>query len=165
MLSSEELFGVPGSKVTVAPCKPFSLASFIPSPSLSNQTISPIEPKLGGVTVKVTSLEVAAQEPSAAIVYLIVTEVSVLMLPGVYMFPLIDPPPETIDQVPPFGAPINVLVSSTVIVAVDVVLSATILQIGVTVKVTSLEVAAQEPSAAIVYLIVTLVFVLILSGV
>ena len=34
------------------------------------------------------------------------------------------PPPETIDQVPPVGVPVNVLVSFSVIFAVDVVLSA-----------------------------------------
>ena len=45
------MLGVPGSKVTVAPSKPFSLVSLIPSPSLSNQTVSPIEPKFNGATV------------------------------------------------------------------------------------------------------------------
>ena len=78
---------------------------------------------------------------------------------------LIDPPPETIEKVPPVGFPVNVLVCPSVIEAVDVVLSATTLQTGVTVKVTSLVVAAQDPSAAIVYLIVTCVFVLISAGV
>ena len=46
----------------------------------------------------------------------------------------------------------------------DVVLLA-VTQIGVTVKVTSLEVAAQEPFAAIVYLMVTFVFELMFAGV
>ena len=36
---------VPGSKVTVAPSKPSSPASIIPSSSVSYQTVSPIEPK------------------------------------------------------------------------------------------------------------------------
>jgi cold shock CspA family protein len=81
------------------------------------------------------------------------------------VFPEIDPPPETIDQVPPAGAPVNVLVSPSVIAAVVVVLSATTSQTGVTVKVTSSVVATQAPSAAIVYRILTVVFVLILAGV
>ena len=63
---------------------------------------------------------------------------------------MIFPPPETIDQVPPVGAPVNVFVCPSVISAVDVVLSATTSQTGVTVKVTSSDVAAQSPSAAIV---------------
>ena len=78
---------------------------------------------------------------------------------------MIVPPPETIDQVPPVGFPDKVLVSFSVIEAFDVVLLATTLQTGVTVKVTSLEVAAQEPSAAIVYLIVIAVFELMFVGV
>ena len=69
---------------------------------------------------------------------------------GVYVFPEIEPPPETIDQVPPFGAPVNVFVSASDIDTFEVVLSATTLQTGVTVKVTSSVVAAQSPSAAIV---------------
>ena len=84
---------------------------------------------------------------------------------GVYVVPVIVPPPETIDQVPPKGAPVNVFVCPSVIEATVVVLSATTSQTGVTVKVTSSNVAAQEPSAAIVYLIVTVVSVLISSGV
>ena len=67
---------------------------------------------------------------------------------------MIVPPPETIVNVPPAGEPVNVLVSSSEIEAELVVLSAT-KQTGVTVKVTSSEDAAQDPSAAIVYLIVT----------
>ena len=43
---------------------------------------------------------------------------------GVYVVPVIDPPPETIDQVPPDGFPDKVLVSLSVIEAFDVVLSA-----------------------------------------
>ena len=78
---------------------------------------------------------------------------------------MIVPPPETIDQVPPAGAPDKVFVWFSVIEAVVVVLSATTSQTGVTVKVTSSVVAAQDPSAAIVYLIVTSVFTLISSGV
>jgi hypothetical protein len=118
-----------------------------------------------GVTVKVTSAFVAGQSPSAAIIYLIVTVVFVLMFAGVYMLLLIDPLPETIDQVPPVGFPDNVLVSFSVIEVVDVKLTATIKQTGVTVKVTSAVVAGQSPSAAIVYLIVTVVFVLMFVGV
>ena len=77
-----------------------------------------------GVTVNVTSSEDAAQDPSAAIVYLIVTCVFVFTSAGVYVFPLIVPPPETIVNVPPAGVPVNVLVSFSKILAVDVVLSA-----------------------------------------
>ena len=64
------------------------------------------------------------------------------------MFPEIDPPPETIDQVPPEGEPTKVLVWFSVIEALEVVFTAT--GQGVTVKVTSSLVAAQEPFAAIV---------------
>ena len=81
-----------------------------------------------GVTVKVTSSEVAAQLPSAAIVYLITTVVFVLISSGEYTPLLIVPPPETIENVPPVGFPVNVFVSFSVIEAVDVVLSATISQ-------------------------------------
>ena len=118
-----------------------------------------------GVTVNVTSSEVAAQSPSAAIVYLIVTSVSVLTSAGVYTPLSMLPPPDTIDQVPSDGEPVNVFVSSSVIEAVLVVLSATTSQTGVTVKVTSSEVAAQSPSAAMVYLIVTSVSVFTFVGV
>ena len=78
---------------------------------------------------------------------------------------MIEPPPETIVNVPPAGAPVNAFVSSSVIEAVVVVLSATTSHTGVTVNVTSSEVAPQPLSAAIVYLIVTSVSVLISSGV
>ena len=78
---------------------------------------------------------------------------------------MIVPLPEIIDQVPPEGEPKRVLVSFSTIVAVDVVLSATTSQTGVTVNVISSEVSTHEPSVAIVYLIVTSVFVLMLSGV
>ena len=63
-----------------------------------------------GVTVNVTSSVVATQAPSAAIVYRILTVVFVLILAGVYVEPVILPPPETIDQEPPAGNPVNVLV-------------------------------------------------------
>ena len=116
-------------------------------------------------TVKVTSSKVAAQLPSAAIVYLIVVDVSVLMLAGVYVEPAIDPPPDKIEKVPPLGFPIKVFVSPSVILAVLVVLSAVAGQTGVTVKVTSSKGAAQLPSAGIEYLIVTFVSVLISAGV
>ena len=56
---------------------------------------------------------------------------------GVYVVPVIDPPPETIDQVPPAGVPVNVLVCPSVISAVEVVLFATKSQTGVTSKVTN----------------------------
>ena len=69
---------------------------------------------------------------------------------GVYVVPVIDPPPETIDQVPPAGVPVNVFVCPSVIAAVEVVLLATTSQTGVTSKVTSSVVAAQSPSTAIV---------------
>ena len=108
-----------------------------------------------GVTVKVRSLVVPAY------VYLILTLVFVVMLAGVYVEPLILPPPETILQAPPEGVAVNVFVCVSLIVALDVVLSAT----GVTVKVRSLVVATQEPCAAIVYLILTFVFTVILAGV
>ena len=114
-----------------------------------------------GVTSKVTSEVVAAQSPSAAIVYLITIVVSVLISSGVYVDPVIDPPPETIDQVPPAGVPVNVFVCPSVIAAVEVVLFATTSQTGVTSKVTSSVVAAQSPSAAIVYRITIVVSVLI----
>ena len=84
---------------------------------------------------------------------------------GVYVDPVIEPLPETIDQVPPAGVPVNVLVCPSVISAVEVVLLATTSQTGVTSKVTSEVVAAQSPSAAIVYRIVTVVSVLISAGV
>ena len=71
------------------------------------------------------------------------------------MLPLIEPPPETIDQVPPAGVAVSVFVSFSRIFAVAVVLSTTTSHTAVTVKVKSSEVAAQEPSAAIVYLKVT----------
>ena len=118
-----------------------------------------------GVTVNVTSSVVASQEPSAAIVYRILTVVFVLILAGVYVEPVILPPPDTMLQEPPGGFPVNVLVCPSVIEAVVVVLSATTSQTGVTVNVTSSVVASQEPSAAIVYRILTVVFVLILAGV
>ena len=70
-----------------------------------------------------------------------------------------------IDQVPPAGVPVNVLVCPSVISALEVVLFATISQTGVTVKVTSSLVAAQSPSAAMVYRMVTSVSVLISAGV
>jgi hypothetical protein len=81
-----------------------------------------------GVTVKVTSAVVAGQSPSAAIVYLIVTVVFVWMFAGVYMLLLIDPLPETIDQVPTEGVPDSVLVSFSVIEAVAVVFAAVLLE-------------------------------------
>ena len=84
---------------------------------------------------------------------------------GVYVEPLIVPPPDTIFQEPPEGEPVNVLVWFSLIDAVAVVFFAVILQTGVTVKVTSSLVAGQSPSAAIVYRIVTSVFVLILAAV
>ena len=82
---------------------------------------------------------------------------------GVYVFPLIVPPPETIEKVPPAGVPLNVFISSSVIEAVDVVLFA-VKQTGVTVKVTSSETALQVPFAGTVYLILTVVLVLIFPG-
>ena len=88
----------------------------------------------------------------------------VLISSGEYTFPLIVPPPAIIDQVPPEGEPSKLFVCNSVIEVVDVVLLATA-QTGVTVKVASSVVATQAPSAAIVYLIVTSVFVLILAGV
>ena len=117
------------------------------------------------LTLKVTSSWLATQSPSAAIVYLIFTSVSPLLSLGVYTFPLMFPPPETIDQVPPAGVAVNVLVSLSVIEALEVVLLATTSQTGVTVNVISSDVAAQEPDAGMVYLIVTSVFVLISAGV
>ena len=117
-----------------------------------------------GVTVKEIVSEVEAHEPSASIVYLISTVVLVLISVGVYTLLLIEPPPEMIEKVPPAGEPVKVLFWFSVIEVVVVVLSA-ITQIGVTVKVTSSEVATQVPFAGIVYLIFTVVFVLILLGV
>ena len=81
------------------------------------------------------------------------------MLAGVYVEPLMLPPPETMLQVPPAGVAINVFVCNSVMVAFVVVLSAT----GVTVNVRSLVVAGQEPSAAIVYLILMLLFAVMLA--
>ena len=118
-----------------------------------------------GVTVNVTSSVVAGQEPSAAIVYRILTVVFVLILAGVYVEPVIEPPPETRLQVPPEGFPVKFFVCPSVIDAVAVVLSATTLQTGVTVKVASSVVAGQEPSAAMVYLILIVLLVLIFAGV
>ena len=102
-----------------------------------------------GVTKNVRSLIVPAKA------YLILTFVFVLMLAGVYVEPLMLPPPETMLQVPPAGVAINVFVCNSVMVAFVVVLSAT----GVTVKVRSLVVPTY------VYLILTPVFAVILAGV
>ena len=63
------------------------------------------------------------------------------------------------------GVAVNVFVSFSVIEAVEVVLLATVSQTGVTVNVTSSEVAPQSPFAAIVYFMVTSVLVLMSSGV
>ena len=106
-----------------------------------------------GVTVKGRSLVVPAY------VYLIVTPVFAVILAGVYVEPLMLPPPETMLQDPPEGVAINVFVCNSVMVAFVVVLSAT----GVTVNVRSLVVAGQEPSAAIVYLILMLLFAVMLA--
>ena len=88
-----------------------------------------------------------------------------LVFAGVYVFPVIDPPPDTMLHAPPEGVPVNNFVWSPVMSAVEVVLFAVIPQTGVTVKVTSSLVATQSPSAAIVYRIVTVVSVLISAGV
>ena len=98
-------------------------------------------------------------------VYLITTGVSLFILSAVYVEPAIDPSPDTRLQEPPEGVPVKVLVCPAEIDAALVVFSAAARQIGVTVKVTSSELAAQPPFAAIVYLIDTCVSVLILSGV
>ena len=115
-------------------------------------------------TLKVTSSVETLQEPSAAIVYLIFIFSFEIILAGVYVFPLMVPFPDTIDHVPPAGFPVNVLVSTSDILADAVVLLA-VKQIGVTVKVTSSVVWAQDPLLAIVYLIFTVVFVLMSLGV
>ncbi len=81
-----------------------------------------------------------------------------------YVVPLIEPPPLTIDQVPPAGVPVNSLVAPEEILAVVVVFEALVTH-GVTVKLTVSEVSAQEPSAAIVYLISTVVFEVTSAGV
>ena len=49
----------------------------------------------------------------------------VLISSGVYVVPEIEPPPETIEKVPPAGVAVNVFVCPSLIVAVAVVLSTT----------------------------------------
>ena len=63
-----------------------------------------------GLTVNERSLVVAGHEPLAAMVYLTVTTVLDPILGGVYVVPLILPPPLITFQLPPPGLPVKALV-------------------------------------------------------
>ena len=97
-------------------------------------------------TVKVRSLVDPGHEPLAAMVYLIVTDVLLDTLAGVYVLPEILPPPLTTLHVPPPGVPVNAFVLVSQIAAVLVVLFA-VPEKSFTVKVRSLVVAGQAPLA------------------
>ena len=101
-----------------------------------------------GVTVNVTSSVVASQEPSAAIVYRILTVVFVLILAGVYVEPVIEPPPDTMLQEPPGGFPVKVFVCPSVIDAVVVVLSASASQIILNPKLLSQSIWPKDENVA-----------------
>ena len=73
--SSAVFPGVPGSNLTVVPSNPDSPTSFTPSPSVSYQTVSPIEPKalypkswskLSSPAPKVNELVLNVPTPSAS---------------------------------------------------------------------------------------------------
>ena len=80
------------------------------------------------------------------------------------MLPEINPPPETIENVPPEGVPTKVLVVFSQIVAVEVAFVETG-DVAFTVKTTSEKILGQVFVEVNVYLIVTTVSTVILAGV